>query len=96
MSQQEYSNYLGVGVASVKRWEAGQVQDRAMDNLIRLKTDRNSARENLEQIENLSIIGEYFYSATVQFNQYSAPIHQGGDLVEGLEELYDDTGVLAA
>jgi putative zinc finger/helix-turn-helix YgiT family protein len=96
MSQQEFSKHLGVGIASVKRWEAGQVQDRAMDNLIRLRTDRDSARENLEQIDYLSIIGEYFFSSTVQFNQQSGPIPQGGDSVEGLEELYDDTGVLAA
>lgn len=40
MTQPEFAVYLGnVGVASVKRWEHGQVQERAMDELIRLKTD---------------------------------------------------------
>jgi HTH-type transcriptional regulator / antitoxin MqsA len=39
MSQIDFAAYLGVGPASVKRWESGQVQDRAMDSLIRLKTD---------------------------------------------------------
>ena len=35
MNQNEFADFLGVGSASVKRWEMGQVQDRAMDNLIR-------------------------------------------------------------
>src|SRR5258708_10367555 len=30
MSQRAFSDYLGVGSASVQRWEAGQVQDKAM------------------------------------------------------------------
>lgn len=51
MTQQEFADYLGTGVASVKRWEAGQVQERAMDQLIRLKTDADSARENLRKLE---------------------------------------------
>jgi hypothetical protein len=51
MTQQGFSDYLGTGVASVKRWEAGQIQDRAMDQLIRLKTDPEAARENLKTVE---------------------------------------------
>jgi putative zinc finger/helix-turn-helix YgiT family protein len=51
MSQQRFSEYLGAGVASVKRWELGQIQDRAMDELIRLKTDVEAARENLRSLE---------------------------------------------
>ena len=51
MSQQRFSEYLGTGVASVKRWELGQIQDRAMDELIRLKTDLEAARENLRSLE---------------------------------------------
>lgn len=38
MSHRAFAEYLGVGVASTKRWENGYVQDRAMDKLIRLKT----------------------------------------------------------
>ena len=34
MNQQAFAKYLKVGVASVKRWEAGLVQDDAMDELI--------------------------------------------------------------
>src|ERR1022692_259899 len=51
MSQQQFADYLGTGVASVKRWESGQIQDRAMDQLIRLKTDADSARENLRKLQ---------------------------------------------
>jgi HTH-type transcriptional regulator/antitoxin MqsA len=51
MSQRDFSDYLGVGNASVQRWEAGQVQDKAMDGLIRLKTDPDAARRNLKQLE---------------------------------------------
>lgn len=40
MTQQEFAEYLRVGVASVKRWEAGLIQDAAMDELMRCKCDR--------------------------------------------------------
>jgi len=51
MTQQRFSEYLGTGVASVKRWESGQIQDKAMDELIRLKTDPEAARRNLKSLE---------------------------------------------
>jgi putative zinc finger/helix-turn-helix YgiT family protein len=51
MSQQEFADHLSTGVASVKRWEAGQIQERAMDQLIRLKTDPDAARRNLRDLE---------------------------------------------
>ena len=51
MSHQAFARHLGVGVASTKRWENGQVQDRAMDNLIRLKTDPQAARDSLKDLE---------------------------------------------
>jgi len=52
MTQQSFAEYLGgVGVASVKRWEQGQIQDRAMDGLIRLRTDPDTARRNLKELE---------------------------------------------
>lgn len=50
MTQSQFADYLGVGVASIKRWEQGQIQDKAMDELIRLKTDPEAARENLKEI----------------------------------------------
>lgn len=39
LTQESFANYLGVGVASVKRWEKGLVQDKAMDELIRSKME---------------------------------------------------------
>lgn len=51
MSQQAFANYLKAGVASVKRWESGLVQDEAMDQLMRLKGDLKAARENVNQLE---------------------------------------------
>jgi putative zinc finger/helix-turn-helix YgiT family protein len=51
MTQLGFSEYLGTGVASVKRWESGQIQDKAMDELIRLKTDPCAARKNLRTLE---------------------------------------------
>jgi hypothetical protein len=35
----------------VKRWELGSVQDRAMDELIRLKSEPATAKQNLEAVE---------------------------------------------
>jgi putative zinc finger/helix-turn-helix YgiT family protein len=50
MSQQQFANYLGVGSSSVKRWELGQIQDKAMNNLMVLKTDLDAARENVIEV----------------------------------------------
>jgi putative zinc finger/helix-turn-helix YgiT family protein len=47
MSFRTFAKYLRVSEASPKRWEAGLVQDEAMDELIRLKTDLATARKNL-------------------------------------------------
>ena len=50
MSQQRFADYLGVGSSSVKRWELGQIQDKAMNNLMVLKTDLDAARENTVEV----------------------------------------------
>jgi putative zinc finger/helix-turn-helix YgiT family protein len=62
MSQQAFADYLGVGPASIKRWESGQIQDRAMDELIRLKTDPKAARNNLRALE-IQVPEEYILSS---------------------------------
>jgi putative zinc finger/helix-turn-helix YgiT family protein len=51
MSQLAFAKYLRVGAASVKRWESGLVQDEAMDELIRVKSDIATARANVRRLE---------------------------------------------
>jgi len=50
MTQMAFAKFLRVGVASVKRWELGLIQDEAMDELIRLKTDPDRARANATEV----------------------------------------------
>jgi putative zinc finger/helix-turn-helix YgiT family protein len=54
MTQDQFASYLGVGSASVKRWELGQVQDRAMDRLIRIMTDPAEALRNYQHVRALT------------------------------------------
>lgn len=51
MSLREFARFLRVGEASPKRWEAGLVQDDAMDELIRVKADLSAARKNVAALE---------------------------------------------
>ena len=44
MSFRVFAKYLKVSEASPKRWEAGLVQDEAMDQLIRVRADLPAAR----------------------------------------------------
>lgn len=50
MSQREFADYLGVGEASVKRWETGVLPDKSSSDLIRLKTDLEEARRNYDAL----------------------------------------------
>jgi putative zinc finger/helix-turn-helix YgiT family protein len=54
LSQQRFAAFLKVGVASVKRWETGLVQDESHDQLIRLRTDLSLAKRNVQEIETRS------------------------------------------
>ncbi len=57
LSQQAFADYLGVGVASVKRWEWGKVQERSMDKLLRLMTSLEEAEEHVRQLrERLAVV----------------------------------------
>ena len=47
MSQQQFAMYLGVGSSSVKRWELGWIQDKAMNDLILLRTGPARSRSQL-------------------------------------------------
>jgi putative zinc finger/helix-turn-helix YgiT family protein len=66
MNQRQFSDYLGVGMASIKRWELGNVQDRAMDELIRLKTDRAAAKQNLDALERATT--DFICAEVVQYS----------------------------
>lgn len=50
MNQEEFAAYLGVGVASIKRWELGKIQDASSDQLMRLKSDPESAESNSTEV----------------------------------------------
>jgi len=53
MSQEDFARYLGVGVASVRRWEMGKVQDVSSNELIKLRTDEEEARRNLDRVRRM-------------------------------------------
>lgn len=50
MTQNELATYLGVGTASIKRWETYFVQDLSHDKLIRLKCDEKFASQNILEV----------------------------------------------
>ncbi len=54
MTQEDFARYLGVGVASVRRWEMGKVQDVSSNELIKLRTDERDAYRNLQTIRRLA------------------------------------------
>lgn len=50
MSQAQFADYLGVGVASIKRWETYFVQEKSQDDLIRIKCDPFFAEKNALEV----------------------------------------------
>lgn len=51
MSQQDAAEFLKVGIASLKRWEGAQIQDEAMDRLLRLSFDRRELLAHLRSLD---------------------------------------------
>ncbi|MFK7872617.1 MAG: type II TA system antitoxin MqsA family protein [Oligoflexales bacterium] len=53
MSQDKFADFLGVGVASVRRWEGAGIQDFSQNEIIRLKCDEKSfSSQMIKQWEN--------------------------------------------
>jgi len=55
MSQAEFARYLRVGIASIKRWELGAIQEELADEYLRLKTDPREAHRNAREVESLTL-----------------------------------------
>jgi putative zinc finger/helix-turn-helix YgiT family protein len=77
MNQQEFADYLGVGVASIKRWEMGKIQDPRNNALIVEKTTEpvlssvqmytmHSAASSGSTMCALGNGGQIIYSVTVE------------------------------
>lgn len=66
MTQEEFAEYLGVGVASLKRWENGAIQEKANDELIRLKCSEEKLNEQLYDLE--SHVPDDIYRGNRQFD----------------------------
>lgn len=66
MTQEEFAEYLGVGVASLKRWENGAIQEKANDELIRLKCSEEKLSEQLYDLE--SHVPDDIYRGNRQFD----------------------------
>jgi transcriptional regulator with XRE-family HTH domain len=49
-SQVELATRTGIGIASIKRWELGKIQDEAMDKLLRLYLDPIHAKEHAKEM----------------------------------------------
>ena len=73
-NQKGFADYLGVGEASVKRWEAGALLDRSSSELIRLKSDLAYARRNVEKICALNE-REVLTQPTTEFNAHSSGLN---------------------
>lgn len=65
LTQRELASHLGIAEATVSRWETGgQMQQRALDRLLRLYFGRASVRETLADDGRLSTLGTGFFPST--------------------------------
>jgi putative zinc finger/helix-turn-helix YgiT family protein len=92
MSQQQFASYLGVGSSSVKRWELGSIQDKAMNDLILLKTDVQRAEANVAEV--LNRLGKTGFTAALETSPYLPSFWEGS--IKSIWELKDWHGPYAA
>jgi len=71
MTQAEFAEHLGVGLASVKRWEMGKVQDRSSDRLIRLLTEESG---EMQSAGSLLVLQALPQAATLTKKCVSSPL----------------------
>lgn len=72
MSQREFADYLGVGEASVKRWETYYAQERAMDEHVRTKCDPEAAMKNLVDVQMATgAVDEFTGNTKFSWNRFS-------------------------
>lgn len=69
MSQREFANFIGVGEASVKRWETWLVQEKSSDQLIRMKCEK----ELRDSIFNMPQTQDWVFKPVIQVTAYFAP-----------------------
>ena len=50
MTWKQFAEYVGVGVATLKRWMRGEIQTGALDTLVRFKADPDYARSALDEL----------------------------------------------
>jgi putative zinc finger/helix-turn-helix YgiT family protein len=65
MNQQRFADHIGVGVASIKRWELGKIQDNRSNDLILERT-----REKINSSSDLVIVDIASYSTTAMGGSY--------------------------
>ncbi len=75
MNQSQFAEHIGVGVASIKRWEKGYVQDRSNDRLIRqkMRADAFDASKGRVPSQQACIFAVPFNSVPAYVVTYSAP-----------------------
>jgi putative zinc finger/helix-turn-helix YgiT family protein len=88
MSQREFAAFLGVGEASVKRWETWLVQEKGNDQLMRLKCKNEIRREQTQNVQSrvyLTVPQECYMAAKITMQQnakgFAAPQWAGRDEV---------------
>lgn len=55
MTWKKFAAHTGVGVATLKRWLAGEIQSPSLDSLVRLKADLTFAERALEELVRLTV-----------------------------------------
>lgn len=86
MTQEQFARHVGVGPASVKRWEIGKVQDRASDQLMRLRIDPLAAQQNAEAVQHFA--GAGLLSTILEYGNQGSEGFSGSTSVEGVNEFF--------